>query len=315
MQASHTEPDTRADAAWRDFAHRALAEDVGRGDVTTETTVPEGAMASGSLVVKGEEEVCVSGLGAARAVFGEASSELRFTPLVAEGETVEPGAEIARVEGPARAVLAAERAALNLAMRLSGIATSTRRYVAAAAAAGTGARITDTRKTTPGLRALEKAAVRAGGGANHRSGLDDGVLIKDNHLAVAGGVAEAVRRARRAAPHLLKVEVEVEDEPGLREAVAAGADVVLLDNMSPQEVAEAVTLVRREAPGVLVEVSGGVDLATVREYAAAGPDLVSVGALTHSAPAADVSLDLTLERPEHDLEPGGPGDSEEAPGD
>ena len=189
-------------------------------------------------------------------------------------------------------MLAAERVALNLVMRLSGIATFTAMY--AAEAAGTGARITDTRKTTPGLRSLERAAVRAGGGTNHRSGLDDGVLIKDNHLAVAGGIAAAVARARGGAPHLLKVEVEVEDEAGLREAVAAGADVVLLDNMSPGEVAEAIVLARKEAPGTIVEVSGGVDLSTVRAYAGAGPDLISVGALTHSAPAADISLDVEV---------------------
>jgi nicotinate-nucleotide pyrophosphorylase (carboxylating) len=294
------------DAALRDLARRALAEDVGRGDVTSATTVPEYVSASGSFVAKGTRETCVSGLAAARAVFEEASGELRFTPLVAEGAVVEPGMEIARVEGPARPMLAAERVALNLLMRLSGIATFTRMYAAEAAAAGTGARIIDTRKTMPGLRALEKAAVRAGGGTNHRSGLDDGVLIKDNHLAVAGGVAEAVRLARESAPHLLKVEVEVEDERGLREAIDAGADAVLLDNMSPGEVAEAVSLVRAEAPGMLVEVSGSVDLTTVRAYAGAGPDLVSVGALTHSAPAADISLDVSVGRDDP---------LEEAPGD
>lgn len=240
----------------------------------------------------------MSGLAAASAVFEEASGELEFTPLVAEGAVVEPGTGIARVEGPARPMLAAERVALNLVMRLSGIATLTRMYAAECEAAGTGARVTDTRKTTPGLRALEKAAVRAGGGVNHRSGLDDGVLIKDNHLAVAGGVAEAVRRAREGTPHLLKVEVEVENERALREAISAGADAVLLDNMNPGEVAGAVSLVREEAPGMLVEVSGGLDLTTVRAYAAAGPDLVSVGALTHSAPAADVSLDVSVEVPD-----------------
>ncbi|MDN5697194.1 MAG: carboxylating nicotinate-nucleotide diphosphorylase, partial [Rubrobacter sp.] len=252
------------------------------------------AVATGSFVAKGESRTCVSGLEAARAGFEAASEELRFTPLAAEGETVEPGARIARVEGPARPLLAAERVALNLLMRLCGIATFTAMYAAEAEAAGTGARITDTRKTTPGLRALERAAVRAGGGVNHRSGLDDGVLIKDNHLAVAGGVEAAVRGAREAAPHLLKVEVEVESEKELRQAIAAGADAVLLDNMSPSQVSEAVALVRREAPRMIVEVSGGVDLSTVRAYAEAGPDLISVGALTHSAPAADISLDVEV---------------------
>lgn len=285
------------DAALRELARRALAEDVGRGDVTTDTTVPADVVAYGSFVAKGAGETCVSGLAVARAVFEEAPDELVFTPLVAEGATLGLGTEVARVEGPARAMLAAERVALNLLMRLSGIATFTRMYAAECAAAGTGARITDTRKTTPGLRALEKAAVRAGGGTNHRSGLDDGVLIKDNHLAVAGGVTEAVRRARARAPHLLKIEVEVESEEALRETIAAGADAVLLDNMSPGEVARAVALAREKAPGTLVEISGGVDLSTVRAYAAAGPDLVSVGALTHSAPAADISLDVSLEPP------------------
>lgn len=289
-----TDRRTAPDAALRDLARRALAEDVGRGDVTTETTIPEDAVATGLFVAKGTGETRVSGLAAARAVFEAASEELRFTPLAAEAETVEPGAEIARITGPARPMLAAERVALNLLMRLSGIATFTAAYAAEVEAAGTGARVTDTRKTTPGLRALEKAAIRAGGGVNHRSGLDDGVLIKDNHLAVAGGVAEAVRKARDHAPHLLKVEVEVENVDGLRQAISAGADAVLLDNMSAAEVAEAVALVRREAPAMVVEVSGGVDLSTVRDYAGAGPDLISVGALTHSAPAADISLDVEV---------------------
>jgi len=175
-------------------------------------------------------------------------------------------------------------------MRLSGIATFTSQNVEAVT--GRGAVITDTRKTTPGLRLLEKAAVRAGGGTNHRAGLDDGVLIKDNHLALAGGVTVAVRRARANAPHLLKVEVEVESLGMLEEAISAGADAVLLDNMTPDEVREAVALARRSRPDLLVEVSGGVNLRTVRAYAEAGPDLISVGALTHSAPAADVSLEV-----------------------
>jgi nicotinate-nucleotide pyrophosphorylase (carboxylating) len=197
---------------------------------------------------------------------------------------------LAEVEGAARPILAAERVALNLLMRLSGIATLTSRY--AKVVEGTGVRITDTRKTTPGLRLLEKAAVRAGGGTNHRAGLDDGVLIKDNHLALAGGVAGAVRKARTNSPHLMKVEVEVENLQMLEKAIEAGADAILLDNMTPEEVREAVGLARKESPGVLMEVSGGVDLRTVRSYAEAGPDLISVGALTHSAPAADISLEV-----------------------
>jgi nicotinate-nucleotide pyrophosphorylase (carboxylating) len=279
----------RPPAALLELARLALREDLGRGDVTSEATVSPGARARGRLVAR--RELVVSGLGAAAAVFHEAGGgEVEFVPLAAEGEVAGEGAVLAEVAGPARPVLAAERAALNLLMRLCGVATLTRRY--AAAVEGTGARIADTRKTTPGLRALEKAAVRAGGGVNHRSGLDDGVLIKDNHLALAGGVAEAVRRARAAAPHLLKVEVEVESERELREALAAGADAVLRDNMSPEEVRRCVRVARRERPGVLVEVSGGVDLGTVRAYAEAGADLISVGALTHSAPAADISLEV-----------------------
>lgn len=197
---------------------------------------------------------------------------------------------LAEVEGPARFILAAERVALNLVMRLSGIATLTSRYVEAIA--GTRAVITDTRKTTPGLRLLEKAAVRGGCGTNHRSGLDDGVLIKDNHLALAGGVTEAVRRARESSPHLLRIEVEVESLGALEEALRAGADAILLDNMTPEEAREAVGLARKQRPDVLVEVSGGVNLRTARSYAEAGPDLISVGALTHSAPAADISLEV-----------------------
>ncbi len=266
----------------------ALLEDVGRGDITSQLTVDEDARALARFVAR--EELVVSGLEAARAVFFEAGAEVAFIGLAGEGERLPAGVVLAEVEGPARPILAAERVALNLVMRLSGIATFTSRYVGAVA--GTGARITDTRKTTPGLRSLEKAAVRAGGGTNHRAGLDDGILIKDNHLALARGVTEAVRRARAGSPHLLKVEVEVESIEALREALRAGADVVLLDNMTPGEVRCCVELARTESPGTLIEVSGNVNLKTVREYAEAGPDLISVGALTHSAPSADVSLEM-----------------------
>lgn len=270
------------------LARLALAEDVGRGDVTSLVTVDEAARARARFVAR--EGLVVCGLEAARAVFHEAGGELVFEELANEGERVEAGAVLAEVEGLARQVLAAERVALNLVMRLCGISTLTSRYVEAVV--GKGTKITDTRKTTPGLRSLEKAAVRAGGGANHRSGLDDGVLIKDNHLALSGGVAAAVRRARVHSPHLLKIEVEVESRADLEEALDAGADAILLDNMTPDEVRESVALVRKEASGVIVEVSGGISLSTVRAYAEAGPDLISVGALTHSAPAADISLEV-----------------------
>jgi nicotinate-nucleotide pyrophosphorylase (carboxylating) len=272
----------------QELAQQALAEDVGRGDVTSALTVPPEARAAGRFVAR--EPLVVAGLEVARAVFAAVGGDVRFAPLLRDGDRAEAGAKVAEIEGAARSVLAGERVALNLLMRLSGVATLTSRYVAAVA--GTGAQVTDTRKTTPGLRALEKAAVLAGGGTNHRSGLDDGVLIKDNHLALAGGVAEAVRRAKKGAPHLLKVEVEVESREMLREALAAGADAVLLDNMSPEEVAEAVEMARSRRPDVLVEVSGGVNLETVRRYAEAGPDLISAGALTHSARAVDISLEL-----------------------
>lgn len=279
----------RPPPALLELARAALQEDVGRGDVTSRVTVPEGARTRARFVAR--EELVVSGLEVAQAVFFEAAGgEISFVALANEGGRVPVGSSLAEVEGLARPILAAERVALNLLMRLSGIASLTSSYVKAVA--GTGVRITDTRKTTPGLRLLEKAAVRAGGGTNHRAGLDDGVLIKDNHLALAGGVTEAVRRARASSPHLLKVEVEVESRQALEEAIRAGADAVLLDNMTPEEVREAVGLVRRKAPGLLVEISGGVNLQTVRSYAQAGPDLISVGALTHSAPAADISLEV-----------------------
>ena len=279
----------RPPAALLELARAALLEDVGRGDVTSRVTVGEEARARARFVAR--EELVVSGMEAARAVFFEAGGEeVGFTVFAREGDLAPAGSVLAEAEGSARLILAAERVALNLVMRLSGIATFTSRYVEAVA--GTGAVITDTRKTTPGLRLLEKAAVRAGGGTNHQAGLDDGVLIKDNHLALAGGVTEAVHRARANAPHLLKVEVEVESLAMLEEAIDAGVDAVLLDNMTPEEVREAIRFARRSRPDLLVEVSGGVNLQTVRAYAEAGPDLISVGALTHSTPAADVSLEL-----------------------
>ncbi len=279
----------RPPAALLGLARAALREDVGRGDVTSRVTVAEESRARARFVAR--EDLVVSGLEAARAVFFEAGGEeISFAAFANEGDRLAVGSVLAEVEGSARPILAAERVALNFLMRLSGIATFTSRYVEEIS--GTGARIADTRKTTPGLRVLEKAAVRAGGGTNHRAGLDDGVLIKDNHLALSGSVTEAVRRARTNSPHLLKVEVEVENLKELEEAIQAGADAVLLDNMTPEEVREAVGLARKESPGMLVEISGGVNLQTVRSYAEAGPDLISVGALTHSAPAADVSLEV-----------------------
>ena len=265
-----TIPDT---SAW-------LAEDVGSGDVTTTALIDEDQTCKAVVLAKEPGVVC--GLEAAAAVFAELG--VTFEPLVAEGEAVEPG-PIADVEGPARGVLTAERVALNLIGRLSGIATLTRRYVDAIE--GTGATILDTRKTTPGLRALEKHAVVAGGATNHRFGLDDGVLIKDNHLRLARGITHAVARARAATD--LPVEVEAETLTQVREAVEAGADIILLDNMTLDELREAVALVRGHAK---LEASGGVTLDTVRAIAETGVDYVSAGALTHSARSLDVSLEV-----------------------
>ncbi len=258
-----------------------LAEDVGEGDVTTLALIDEDRTCRAVVLAKEPGVVC--GLEAAATVFAELG--VRFEPLVAEGARVEPGS-IAELEGPARGVLTGERLALNLIGRLSGIATLTRRYVDAIE--GTRATILDTRKTTPGLRALEKHAVAAGGGTNHRFGLDDGVLVKDNHLQLAGGVTAAVTRLRDAATGL-PIEVEAETLVHVHEALTVGADTILLDNMATDELREAVALVAGRAK---LEASGGVTLETVREIAETGVDFISVGALTHSARSLDVSLEV-----------------------
>ncbi len=260
---------------------RALAEDLGPGDVTSVATVPASARARARIRQKAPG--VVFGLDAAEAVFRALDPEVELTRLGPEGEWREHGPALAAV-GAARALLGAERTALNLLGRLSGVATLTARYVHAVE--GTGCRILDTRKTTPGLRALEKAAVRAGGGTNHRAGLWDAVLIKENHAALGGGVGEAVRRARVALPGLL-VEVECSDLAEVDEALAAGTPRILLDNMGPEELRAAVDRIAGRAE---TEASGSVDLASVRSIAEAGVDFVSVGALTHSAPALDLSL-------------------------
>ena len=266
------------------IALAALAEDVGEGDVTTEATVDAVATGSADLVVKEPGVVC--GLDVAEAVFLAVDPELRFERLVDDGSVVAAGAPVARVEGPERAILTGERTALNFLARLSGIATLTRRYVDAVE--GTGAAILDTRKTTPGLRALEKHAVACGGGRNHRFGLDDGVLVKDNHLRAAGSVATAVERLRTATS--LPIEVECDTLEQVAEALAAGADAILLDNMTTDRLRDAVALVGGRAR---LEASGGVTLENVRAVAETGVDEISVGALTHSARSLDVSLELT----------------------
>ncbi|QYF88228.1 carboxylating nicotinate-nucleotide diphosphorylase [Brevundimonas sp. PAMC22021] len=268
----------------------ALAEDLGRaGDMTAMACIPEGARMRAAFAAR--KAGVLAGIDcvrlAVRAMDPAASIDLRLC----DGDAFEPGAVLAEVEADARAFLSAERTALNLLGRLSGVATLTRAYVEAVR--GTGARIADTRKTTPGLRALEKHAVACGGGINHRFGLDDAILIKDNHVSVCGGVGEAVRRARAFAPHLMKVEVEVDGLDQLDEALAliaegVGPDVIMLDNFTLGDLREAV---RRTAGSVVLEASGGVDLTTVRDIAETGVDVISVGALTHSAPVLDIGLD------------------------
>jgi nicotinate-nucleotide pyrophosphorylase (carboxylating) len=263
----------------------ALAEDIGAGDVTTEATVPENALGTAELLVKEPGVVC--GLRAAESTFRALDPDIRFEALANDGDVIdEPPALVARVAGSERAILTGERVALNFLGRLSGIATLTRRYVEAVD--GTGAAVLDTRKTTPGLRALEKHAVAVGGGRNHRFGLDDAVLVKDNHLRAAGSVADAVRLVRAASD--LPIEVECETLTQVAEALGADVDAILLDNMTLAELREAVALAAGRAR---LEASGGVSLDTIRAIAETGVDEISVGALTHSARSLDVSLELT----------------------
>ena len=264
----------------------ALEEDLGRaGDLTTNAIIPSQAQASGHLVAR--RQGCIAGLEVAACAFRLLDPEAHMVLHGQDGEKVKAGDILAAVQGSARALLAAERVALNFLGRLSGIATATRALVEAVQ--GFPTRVICTRKTTPGLRLLEKYAVRAGGGANHRFGLDDAVLIKDNHLIVAGSITEAVRRVQAAVGHLVKIEVEVDTLDQLNEALTCKIDAVLLDNMPPSQLKEAVRLVGGR---VITEASGGITLESAREVAAAGVDLLSAGWLTHSAPALDVALDL-----------------------
>ena len=271
---------------YEDTVRAALIEDIGAGDVTTLLSVPAQNTASGVFLVKAEGVIC--GLEIAACAFKLVDPTVIFTPLVADGTRVQYGDIVASISGLAQSLLTGERVALNFSQRLSGTASLTQKFVDIVA--GTKARIVDTRKTTPGLRTLEKYAVRCGGGHNHRYGLGDGVLIKDNHLAAGGGVAACVARAREHAPHPLRIEVECKNLAQVDEAVAAGADILLLDNMSNAVLREAVAKI---AGRVLTEASGGVSLATVRGIAETGVDIISVGALTHSAAALDISLDFT----------------------
>lgn len=263
----------------------ALEEDIGRGDVTTQALIPPEK--KGAAQIRAKEPLVVAGLPVAARVFQKLDREVHFLPLVGEGDEVEPGTVLAQLRGPVASILTAERVALNFLMRLSGIATFTRRAVAAVRDFPVA--VVDTRKTTPGWRVLEKYAVKVGGGRNHRFGLYDGVLIKTNHLAAVGSVTEAVRRAREKVHQLLKVEVEVTDLEGLEEALAAGADVVMLDNFDEATLSEAV---RRARGRAVLEASGGMTLERLPRVAATGVQFISMGALTHSAPAVDIHLRL-----------------------
>lgn len=268
-----------------DILHRALAEDVGAGDVTTLALVPPDQV--GIAVALAKEAGVLAGNAIAARVFSLLDSAVSATPLLSDGDALNPGAHFLRIEGSLQTILTGERVALNVLRHLSGIATLTRSFVQAVE--GTGAQIVDTRKTTPGLRLFEKYAVRVGGGQNHRMGLFDGVLIKDNHIAACGSVQRAVKRARVSVHHLLKVQIEAKTLGQVAEALEAGADGILLDNMSPDTMAEAVKVVRGRA---FTEASGGITLESVREVALSGVDLISVGMLTHSAAALDISLDI-----------------------
>lgn len=271
---------------YRSLLEAALVEDLGgAGDLTSNSILPAETKAVATLVARAPG--VIAGVDVAAEVFRLVEPGARIELDARDGDRVGAGAVLARLAGSARGLLTAERVALNLLGRLSGIATATRELVDAVA--GTGARIVCTRKTTPGLRALEKYAVRCGGGVNHRFGLDDAVLVKDNHLAVAGSVAEAIRRARGAVGHLVAIEVEVDTMEQLAAALEHGADAVLLDNMSPAELRRAVEMVGGRIP---TEASGGITLRTARAIAETGVDLLSVGWLTHSAPALDVALDV-----------------------
>ncbi len=266
-----------------------LREDIGRGDITTQSTVSPDVSGMGKFLAK--EALVICGLEVAEAVFAHLDPETpEIETTFSDGDEVESGTIFATLKGYADVLLTGERVALNLIQRMSGVATLTRQYVKAIE--GTTAQIIDTRKTTPGLRMLEKYAVTVGGGKNHRLGLDDGVLIKDNHIALAGGITEAITTAKIQIGHLHKIEVEISNWAQLREAIEAGADIVMLDNQTPEEAQKLVEMARQLNPAVLLEASGGMDLDRVRLFAEAGVDLISVGRLTHSARAVDISFKI-----------------------
>ena len=266
-----------------------LAEDIGRGDITTQATVAPDVRGLGRFLAK--EYLVICGLEVAEAVFLHLDADIpELETGFNEGDEVEEGTVFATLKGYADVLLTGERVALNILQRMCGIATLTRAYVKAIE--GTNAQIVDTRKTTPGLRLLEKYAVTIGGGKNHRMGLDDGVLIKDNHITLAGGITEAVVAAKQKVGHLHKIEIEITNWAQLREAIEAGADIILLDNQTPEEAAKLVGMARDLNPAVMIEASGGMDLDRVRLFAEAGVDLISVGRLTHSARAVDISFKI-----------------------
>ncbi len=266
-----------------------LREDIGRGDLTTQSTVPPDMRGLGKFLAK--EDLVVCGLEVAEAVFAHLDPENpEIENTFDDGDEVKAGTVFATLKGYADILLAGERVALNLLQRMCGVATLTRQYVKAVE--GTSTQIIDTRKTTPGLRMLEKYAVKIGGGKNHRFGLDDGVLIKDNHIALAGGITEAITSAKKKVGHLHKIEVEISNWAQLREAIESGADIILLDNQTPEEAEKLVEMARQLNPNVLLEASGGMDLDRVRSFAEAGVDLISVGRLTHSVKAVDISFKI-----------------------
>ncbi|MEP3048664.1 MAG: carboxylating nicotinate-nucleotide diphosphorylase [Roseibium sp.] len=266
----------------------ALLEDWGRaGDVTSQATIPSDAKAT--AVIAARKPGTLAGIGLARSAFEQTDRVLSFTELKQDGDRLAPKDIVARIEGPARALLSAERVALNFLGHLSGIATATAGF--ADLIAHTKADIVCTRKTTPGLRAFEKYAVKCGGGSNHRFGLDDAILIKDNHIAVAGGVTQAIQAAKKFAGHLVKIEVEVDTLEQLQEALKSAPDVVMLDNMPPEVLKKAVELAGGQ---VLLEASGGIEMDTVKAVAEAGVDLISSGWITHSAPVLDLGLDIEI---------------------
>ena len=265
----------------------ALNEDIGTGDITTLSTIPADKTALGRFVAK--EDMIICGIDLAKHIFGRVDPSIELKANFKDGDAVKKGDVIAVVSGNAQNVLTGERTALNFMQRLTGIATRT--HASVAEVAGTNAKITDTRKTTPGLRVLEKYAVRVGGGTNHRFNLADGVLIKDNHIAVSGGIKNAVKNARAVIPHTLKIEVEVETKEQLAEALDAGADIIMLDNMSNDLMRECVGIVAGRA---LVEASGNMGEKSLREVAETGVDIISIGALTHTVKAADISLKFQI---------------------